>query len=167
MQVTRALASEQSRAPRAFKKEPAAERNLSDKLAGKKICIAIDDPDFQHLKGVISDILAMASSSSRVTLTGWTDLLIDLPKSSYDLLIILSPRKILIDIEDYEKGLAAFKRANPKSVVVMSNLHSPASVQTGLLRELKDASLIDHIEQGFAFFPILLHTGAERLEGKA
>lgn len=142
---------------------PLQERSLSSRLQGKTVCIALDNEDFDRLRVVVNDVLSQCLSCGTFRITGWSGLLRNLPSMSEDLLIIMSPRSLAADFESFEKGLFCFKTRNPHSAVVMSNLHSPAAEASQRLASL---SGIDHIEQGFTFFPVLLHIGAERLDEK-
>ena len=111
-------------------------------------------------------MLGHTRDSAKVSIVPWSELVSSLADQKNDIMLILSPRNLADDFDRFEARLRAFKERNPASVVVMNNLHSPLSLQTALLETLKSASLVDHIEQGFAFFPVLLQNGAERLEAK-
>ncbi|MEW6036099.1 MAG: hypothetical protein AB1529_05790 [Candidatus Micrarchaeota archaeon] len=145
---------------------PSEDRNLADKLAGRRICIVIDDKDYVQMREIVAGVLGHATETAQVTMCGWTSFLLLLPSLQKDLVVVLSPRELVAGFAEFEKGLAQFRRSNPGAVVVMNNLHSPASPQACLLKGLCEAKSIDHIEQGFTYFPKLIHHGVSALEAK-
>jgi hypothetical protein len=145
---------------------PSEDRNLADKLAGRRVCIVIDDKDYVQMREIVAGVLGHATETAQVTMCGWSSFLLLLPSLQKDLVVVLSPRELVEGFAAFEKGLSQFRRSNPGAVVVMNNLHSPASPQALLLAGLKEAKAIDHIEQGFTYFPKLIHHGVSALEAK-
>ena len=139
---------------------PKEDRNIYDRLAGRSVCIVIDDKDFFRLRDTVKMLVG------DLTVARWSDFLHSIHSMKTDFVLILSPRDLKAGIRDLESGLRVFKKRNPDSVIVMNNLHSPISPQTAQLTGLQGAGLIDHLEQGFTFFPLMLQHGAEMLEAK-
>ncbi len=154
------------KAPVHFDRLPTEDRNLADRLKGKRICIVIDDKDYVQMRELVAGVLGHATETAQVTLCGWSTFLLLLPSLKKDLVVVLSPRELAGGFEAFEKGLSAFRRDNPRAIVVMNNLHSPASPQACLLAGLREAKVIDHIEHGFTYFPKLIHQGVSALEAK-
>lgn len=152
--------------PRDAPKIPLFERSLAEVLAKKSVCIVIDDPDFHAMHSIVTNTTLERAPAASLSLIRWSDMLEAAPSMKADMLIIFSPRDVITPYAKLADGLNAFKRNNPGAAVVMNNLHSPAAVSSGLINDLRAARLIDHVEQGFVFFPVLLQQGAAALQAK-
>lgn len=145
---------------------PSLAAAVEGKLAGKRILIATDDRDFDAFHVTLKSCMDMSYPYSHHSTCDFSHLLAALPELQADVLLILSPLGLKDGIKDLESGLKEFRRNNPGSVVLMNNLHTPISKETGLVEELVSAGLVDHVEQGFMFFSRLLDHGAALLQGK-
>jgi hypothetical protein len=166
-QTAHALRKPITTQPLRLRSVPLEDRATSQKLQGKSVCIVIDDADYAAgMKELVQTMLGPISDSASVSIVNWSTFLAILPEMRADLVVALSPRDLKMRLPDLESGLLGFRKANAGAVVLMNNLHSPAaSASEGLGRLLKD-SLLDHVEHGYTFFPILVHQGAQALEAK-
>lgn len=153
--------------PLQLRSVPLEDRATSQKLKGKSVCIVIDDADYvSGMKELVHTMLGPISESARVTILNWSTFLAILPEMRADLVVALSPRDLKTHLPDLELGLLDFRKANSGAVVLMNNLHSPAAPASEGLGRLLAGSLLDHVEHGYTFFPILVHQGAQALEAK-
>ncbi len=142
-----------------------AERNLPDKLAGRSVCYVIDDADFPVLSEIARNVLGFAASMAEIRVVSWSDWLKGGYAGKSDILLLSSPRDLACMHPEFGRCLAEFRKANPGAFVIMNNLYCPGAEQTMLLAEFRALSLIDHIEQGYCYFPLMLHYAADRLSG--
>jgi hypothetical protein len=130
--------------------------SVEGKLAGKRILVVIDNQDFALLKEVVRDCVDVKFPYSHLKTCDFTELLKSLPAMKTDVLVIFSPRYVKGEMDIFEAGLIRFKSNNPRSVVVMNNLHSPASEESAMLKGLASSGLVHHLEHGYMFFPRLM-----------
>jgi hypothetical protein len=167
MHAAQALRKESRKAPLFPKSAPLEDRNLTEKLRGRRACIVVDDADYANgMKDLVEGMLGRAMLSSEITILNWSSFLCVLPEIKSDLIVLLSPRELSSRLPDFETGIGEFRKSNPCAVVMMNNLHSPAAPASERLRRLGREGLVDHIEQGFLFFPHLIHQAADALDAK-
>ncbi len=167
MQTARALLREVVAAPERVRGTPIEDRALMDKLKGKRVCIVVDDTDYLNgMKDLVEGMLGRALLVSETRVLNWSSFLCILPDMRADLVVLLSPRDLGSRLEGLESGIMEFRKANPHAVVLMNNLHSPAAPASVRLHDLRRGGLMDHIEQGFTFFPHLIHQAADALDAK-
>jgi len=167
MQTAHALQRPIPVPPLRLKPFPLEDRTVSDKLKGRSVCIVIDDVDYMGgMKELVHTMLGPVSQSADVRILNWSSFLAILPELRADLVVALSPRNLGTHLPDLERGLLSFRKSNSRAVVMMNNLHSPAAPASERLGRLREGSLLDHVEQGFIFFPILVRSGAQALDAK-
>jgi hypothetical protein len=167
MQTSYALRRPITVPPLKLRSVPLEDRAVSDKLKGKSVCIVIDDADYAGgMKELVHTMLGPISGSASVSILNWSTFLAILPEMRADLVVALSPRELQSHISGLETGLQSFRKSNSGAVVLMNNLHSPAAPASGRLEGLQAKSLLDHVEHGFTFFPILVQQGAQALDAK-
>lgn len=143
------------------------DRALSEKLKGRTVIVVVDNQDSSNgMKDLVSAMLGPISESATVRILNWSEFLSVLPALKADLIVALSPRELSIFLPLLKDGLADFRRQNCGSVVLMNSLHCPAAPVSAGLDKLLSSSLLDHVEYGYTFFPILVHRGAEALHQK-
>jgi hypothetical protein len=167
MQTSYALRRPITIPPLRLKTVPLEDRAVSDKLKGRTVCIVIDDADYLGgMKELVHTMLGPISQTADVQILNWSTFLAILPELRADLVVALSPRELGTHLPGLERGLQSFRKSNSRAIVMMNNLHSPAAPASERLGRLQDGSLLDHVEQGFTFFPILVQQGAQALDAK-
>jgi len=167
MQTALALRKPITIPPLRLRSVPLEDCTVSEKLRGKAVCVVIDDADYiAGMKELVHTMLGPITDSANVTILSWSTFLAILPEMRADLVVALSPRDLKTRLPDLERGLLGFRKSNSGAVVLMNNLHSPAAPASERLGRLLANSLLDHVEHGYTFFPLLVHQGAEALEAK-
>jgi hypothetical protein len=166
-QTAHALRKQITIQPLRLRSIPLEDHMVSDKLKGRSVCIVIDDVDYLGgMKELVHAMLGQLNDTAHVSILNWSTFLAVLPDLRADLVVALSPRDLKDHLPALERNLPCFRKSNAGAVVLMNNLHSPASPASERLGRLRADSLLDHVEQGYIFFPILVHSGAQALEAK-
>ena len=148
--------------PSGFQYRPplAADRLLSDILFGKKVCIIIDDVDHDQMKKMAHDLFGKEIG---LNLLPWSSVSGQLPDVRADVLVIISPRTLSEGFEFLPRMLEQFKKDNPGSTTVMSNLHHMHSKETEFARQLGKTSLVDFLGEGYTPLTTLFDKAAQSL----
>jgi hypothetical protein len=148
---------------------PLTERNLTDRLSGKKVLAVFDDRDFDSVSPMLHDMNKGGFLPCPLKAANWSCLLDILPTLNADVILIssLAPSVLQEDLGAFEKGMERFRAANPRAAVVMVNLYSVSSVPGALLMDLKQRNLVDSVVSGPVSILPLIRDGADVLESRA
>jgi len=130
-------------------------------------CVVLDEHNFKHTikidpKEPVDEIL----TNSLMSITDSATLLRILPDLRKDVLIIENPSNMDGQFEAFERGLAAFRKANPDAVVIAGFPIPP--VNMAQIEALQKAGLIDYVdERPAASTTSLLGEAAVMIEGNA
>lgn len=134
---------------------------IASVLAGKKICLALDNASFETaFQGMLTaidnhDIRHRAKADPKaevdwtlliapVTILNSATLLRVLETLNKDILIIQNPADVDEKFDDFKTALAGFRQKNPQAVVVVG--YPPESIDAVKLESLVNHGLVDYVE---------------------
>ncbi|MFN7991542.1 MAG: hypothetical protein U0R44_05270 [Candidatus Micrarchaeia archaeon] len=145
---------------------PLIERNLTDRLAGKRILFVFCDHHHDESAKLLKEMAEHGFIPGNFETARWSGLIEGLSGLKADVLLIFSipPESVVWDHNDFRRGLTAFKANNPSSGVVMMSLYSKISPPGILIESLSADGLVDKVAPGPATYNALMQSGAEVLE---
>jgi hypothetical protein len=129
--------------------------------ASKSITLVFEAADLLISKAVLSDMIAAEFLSPGIKISDLSSIFRE-PRQNIDVLIIMNPgpATLMGSFASFRQALDEFKKANPRSAVLIVKAFGPTSLPGMRLDQLVRENLVDHLEQGPISFNQVIARGS-------
>lgn len=146
-----------------FVLRPVPERNLSDRLAGKTVCVALGPEDFRKCGPEIEQRMKEFTQHGNISVRNLDSFVSSDMYFDPDLLLVFVPKATDDELLKLRQRLLLLKIRNPKAAVLLWNPNNDNELASRLAG-IREEGFAHKVVNDFVYFPVLMQTAADLID---